>query len=38
MRVTNSLLISAAAMCFCAYAAIVLYGAHLQSIGINPFS
>jgi hypothetical protein len=38
MHITNPLLISATAMCFCAYAAIVLYGAHLQSVGINPFS
>jgi hypothetical protein len=38
MHITNPLLISAAALCFTAYAAVLLYGAHLQSVGINPFS
>jgi hypothetical protein len=38
MHITHPLLISAAALCFTAYAAIMLYGAHLQAVGINPFS
>ncbi len=38
MHITNPLLISVVALCFSAYAAALLYGAHLQSVGINPFS
>jgi hypothetical protein len=38
MHITNPLIISAVALCFSAYTAALLYGAHLQSVGINPFS
>ncbi len=38
MHITNPLLASAVAICFSAYAVIMIYGAHLQSVGINPFS
>lgn len=38
MHINRPLVISAAALCFSAYAAVMLYGAYLQSVGVNPFS
>jgi hypothetical protein len=38
MHITNRLLISAATFCLAAYATLMLYGAHLQAVGVNPFS